>query len=42
MEKWQSIQEESNAFNAEGMQIAWQADKDYELTSDVNVLEEGI
>ena len=42
MEKWTSIQEESNAFNAEGMQIAWQADKDYELTSDVNVLEEGI
>ena len=42
MEKWQSIQEESNAFNAEGMQIAWKADQDYELTSDVNVLEEGI
>ena len=42
MEKWQSIQEESNAFSAEGMQIAWKADQDYELTSDVNVLEEGI
>ncbi len=42
MDKWTSIQEESNAFNAEGMQIAWQADQDYELTSDVSILEEGI